>query len=165
MNFTWDVTVFGISDGTQNAVALLQPVQYGATTEDAEYAVEATTRSRRRGAALRQLHFQNEKLTKVVGFTGDTDTGAPREITPTQGDTFTSMKSGWMSMRTARSPGHQASRNYADFWLRAVQVGATLCGPGRLRRRIRGRGPGRESVPGLYADHSALSRKCTRGTR
>jgi len=90
MNFTWDVTVFGISDGTQNAVALLQPVQYGATADEAEYAVEGLYTFAQTGEQrYAQLHFQNEKLTKVVGFTGDTDTGAPHEITPTQGDTFT----------------------------------------------------------------------------
>jgi len=90
MNFTWDVTVFGISDGTQNAVALLQPVQYGATAEDAEYSVEGLYTFKESGEQrYAQLHLQNEKLTRVVGFTGDTDTGAPHEITPAAGDTFT----------------------------------------------------------------------------
>ena len=33
MTYTWDVTVFAIDDGTQQAAALFQPVQYGATAE------------------------------------------------------------------------------------------------------------------------------------
>jgi Clostripain family len=98
MNFNWDVTVFGISDGTQNAVALLEPVQYGATAADAEYAVEGLYTFAQSGEQrYAQLHFQNEKLTKVVGVTSETDTGAPREITPAQGDTFTIYEQ-WMDV-------------------------------------------------------------------
>jgi hypothetical protein len=90
MTYAWDVTVFAISDGTQNAVALFEPLQYGATADEAEYTVEglytfAQTGERR----YAQLHFQNERLTQVVGFTSETELGAPREITPAQGDTFT----------------------------------------------------------------------------
>jgi hypothetical protein len=36
-----------------------------------------------------QLHFQSERLTQVLGFTSESELGAPREITPEQGDTFT----------------------------------------------------------------------------
>ena len=36
-----------------------------------------------------RLNFQNGNLVQVFGFTGDNDTGAPREITPQMGDTFT----------------------------------------------------------------------------
>jgi hypothetical protein len=98
MTYEWDVTVFGISDGTQNAVALFEPLQYGATAEEAEYIVEgvytfAQTGERR----YAQLHFQNERLTQVIGFTNETDTGAPREITPEQGDTFT-IYDKWMNV-------------------------------------------------------------------
>jgi hypothetical protein len=90
MNFTWDGIVFGISDGTQNVGALLQPVQYGASADEAEYAVEGVYTFAETGEQrYAQLHFQNEKLTQVVGFTGASDSGAPHEITPTPGDTFT----------------------------------------------------------------------------
>lgn len=90
MNYSWDPIVFAISDGTQNAVALFQPVQYGATSEEAEYTVEGLYTFAQSGdTRYAQLHFQNGKLTKVVGYTGETDTGAPSEITPAQGDTFT----------------------------------------------------------------------------
>lgn len=90
MTYTWDATVFGISDGSQNAVALFQPVQYGATADEAEYVVDGLYTFAQTGEQrYAQLHFQNEKLTQVVGFTNETDTGAPREITPAQGDAFT----------------------------------------------------------------------------
>ena len=36
-----------------------------------------------------RLNFQNGNLVQVFGVTGDNDTGAPREITPQTGDTFT----------------------------------------------------------------------------
>lgn len=90
MNFTWDPIVFAVSDGSQNAVALFQPVQYGATSEEAEYTVEGLYTFAQSGdTRYAQLHFQNGKLTQVVGFSGGTDNGAPGEITPAQGDTFT----------------------------------------------------------------------------
>ncbi len=98
MNFNWDPIVFGISDGTQNAVALFQPVQYGASAEEAEYTVEGTYTFAQTGESrYAQLHFRNEALTQVVGFTGDNDTGAPREITPANGDTFTIFDK-WMDL-------------------------------------------------------------------
>jgi hypothetical protein len=36
-----------------------------------------------------RLNFQNGALVQVFGVTGDDDAGAPREITPQAGDTFT----------------------------------------------------------------------------
>ena len=98
MNFTWDPIVFAISDGSQNAVALFQPAQYGASSEEAEYTVDGLYTFAQSGETrYAQLHFQNSKLTQVVGFTSDTDTGAPREITPAQGDTFTIYEK-WMDL-------------------------------------------------------------------
>jgi hypothetical protein len=98
MNFTWDPVVFAISDGSQNAVALFQPEQYGASSADAEYVVEGTYTFAQTGETrYAQLHFRNEALIQVVGFTGETDSGAPREITPAQGDTFTIFEK-WMDL-------------------------------------------------------------------
>jgi hypothetical protein len=98
MRYEWDVTVFGVNDGTQNAVALFQPLQYGASADEAEYSVDGMYTFGQTGEQrYAQLHFQNEKLTQVLGFTSDTDTGAPREITPAQGDTFTIYEK-WMDV-------------------------------------------------------------------
>lgn len=98
LNFTWDPIVFGISDGGQNAVALFKPDQYGADAASASYTVEGLYTFVQTGESqYAQLHFQNSKLTAVYGFNGQDDTGAPREITPTQGDTFTIYEK-WMDV-------------------------------------------------------------------
>jgi hypothetical protein len=98
LNFTWDPIVFGISDGTQNAVALFKPEQYGADAAGASYSVEGLYTFVQTGESqYAQLHFQNSKLVAVYGFNGDGSTGAPREITPTQGDTFTIYEK-WMDV-------------------------------------------------------------------
>ncbi len=98
MNFDWDPVVFAISDGSQNAVALFQPAQYGSSAEQAEYTVEGTYTFAQTGERrYAQLHFRNGALAQVVGFTSETDLGAPREITPSQGDTFTILDK-WMDL-------------------------------------------------------------------
>lgn len=90
LNYTWDPIVFGISDGTQNAVALFKPNSYGADAANATYTVEGLYTFADGGASqYAQLRFQDGKLTAVYGFNGQDDTGAPREITPAKGDTFT----------------------------------------------------------------------------
>jgi hypothetical protein len=40
------------------------------------------------------------KLTKVYGYQGQNDTGAPAEITPAEGDTFTILQK-WMDLDTS----------------------------------------------------------------
>ena len=98
LNFTWDPIVFGISDGSQNAVALFQPEQYGADAASASYTVEGLYTFAQTGESqYAQLHFQESKLIAVYGFNGQDDTGAPREITPAQGDTFTIYEK-WMDV-------------------------------------------------------------------
>ncbi len=98
LNYTWEPIVFGISDGTQNAVALFKPEQYGADAADATYSVEGQYTFAQTGESqFAQLFFQDGKLVAVYGFTGDGDTGAPREITPSLGDTFT-IHEKWMDV-------------------------------------------------------------------
>jgi hypothetical protein len=100
MNFTWDPVVFAISDGSQNAVALFQPVQYGSSAAEAEYTVEGMYTFAQSGESrYAQLHFRNGALTQVVGYNSQTDMGAPREITPAKGDTFTIFDK-WMDLDT-----------------------------------------------------------------
>lgn len=98
LSFTWDPIVFAISDGTRNAVALFRPDQYGAEAASATYTVDGIYTFAQTGEKrYAQLTFQNGALVRVVGFLSETDTGAPREITPTPGDTFTIYER-WMDL-------------------------------------------------------------------
>lgn len=98
INFEWDSTIFSISDGTTTALALLNPVAYGASAEDAVYVVKGIYTFAGSGEQrYAQLHFINGKLAQVLGFKGQDDTGAPAEITPAQGDTFTILRK-WLEL-------------------------------------------------------------------
>ena len=98
LNFTWQPTVFAIRDGRQDAVALFQPDQYGAAAEDATYTVEGVYTFVQTGEQQNaQLVFQDGKLVRVLGFSGEAEAGAPREITPAVGDTFT-LREKWLDL-------------------------------------------------------------------
>jgi hypothetical protein len=98
LSFDWEPIVFAINDGVNSAVTLLNPESYGATAEEATYSVEGiytfADGSEQRHA---RLYFSNGQLRQVVGFTGEEGTGAPREITPQRGDTFTILEK-WMDL-------------------------------------------------------------------
>lgn len=95
LEFEWEPIVFAINDGTNQALALLEPLVYGAAPEQAVYAVDGIYTfldgTQRRARAL----FSDESLLQIVGFQeGDGGEGAdvmpsPREILPEVGDQFT----------------------------------------------------------------------------
>ena len=88
--FEWEPIVFAIDDGTTSAVALLTPENYGKTAEEAVYSVDGLYTFADGGEQrYARLYFSNGDLQQVFGFTGENGTGAPREITPQRGDTFT----------------------------------------------------------------------------
>lgn len=90
LRFDWDPTVFTISDGLNTSLALFTPQQYGATAEDAIYTVEGIYTFASSGERLNAfINFRDGEMVSVYGITGTEDTGAPREITPQSGDTFT----------------------------------------------------------------------------
>jgi hypothetical protein len=90
MSFEWDPVVFAINDGVNSTTALFMPQTYGATSDEAMYAVEGVYTFADSGQSVdARLYFQNGNLVQVFGITGDNDTGAPREITPQTGDTLT----------------------------------------------------------------------------
>lgn len=90
LNFDFEPLVFTISDGTNSAIALLNPVSYGASADQAVYAVDGTyTFSETGETRTAQLLFKDEYLFQVMGFVGGSTAGAASEITPNQGDTFT----------------------------------------------------------------------------
>jgi hypothetical protein len=90
LNFEFEPLVFTITDGTESGIALLNPVSYGASAEQAVYAVDGIyTFSETGETRTAQLLFKDEYLFQVMGFVGSTTAGAASEITPNPGDTFT----------------------------------------------------------------------------
>jgi hypothetical protein len=89
--FEWSPTVYTLSDGENEAFALLEPEVYGAGGSDSEYAVYGlytfAGSGEEREAVMRfdgALAFKS-----IYGFSGANGMGAPREITPKAGDQFT----------------------------------------------------------------------------
>jgi hypothetical protein len=98
LEFTWEPIVFAIDDGVNTAVALLNPEDYGASPEEAIYAVEGIYTFAEGGEQrYATLYFSNGQLRQIFGFTGPDGNGAPREITPHRGDTFTILEK-WMDL-------------------------------------------------------------------
>ena len=95
LEFEWEPIVFAINDGTDSVLALLEPQTYGATPEEAVYAVDGiytfVDGEQRRARAL----FSNESLLQVIGFQTAADgegadvNPSPRAIVPAPGDQFT----------------------------------------------------------------------------
>ncbi|MBN1148886.1 MAG: hypothetical protein JXA78_16615 [Anaerolineales bacterium] len=98
MEFEWEPVVFAISNGTDVVTALFTPQSYGRTFEEAIYTVEGTYTYADGGESrYARLYFQDGYLRQVYGFTSEDGTGAPREITPQNGDTFTVLEK-WMDL-------------------------------------------------------------------
>lgn len=90
LNFDFEPLAFTITDGDQEVLALFNPISYGADPDQAIYAVDGTYTFADTGETRKaQLHFKGESLFQVFGFVGSDTTGAPSEITPRVGDTFT----------------------------------------------------------------------------
>jgi len=93
VEFPWEPLMFAIDDGANRVTVALQPESYGATFEDAIYSVDGLYTYAADGEQRRaRLYFRDGALQQVLGFTndaGDTVSGAPREIIPAVGDTFT----------------------------------------------------------------------------
>jgi hypothetical protein len=90
LSFNWDPIVFAINDGQKSATALFTPESFGVSSEEAAYTVEGIYTFADSGEAVNaRLYFQNEDLVQVFGIRGEGETGAPREITPQENDTFT----------------------------------------------------------------------------
>lgn len=98
LEFDWEPIVYGISDGQNVYTALLSPVEFGASREEAIYSVDGIYTYTSGEQRYARLYFQNGNMTQVFGFTGtDGPNGAPREITPSPGDTFTILDQ-WMDL-------------------------------------------------------------------
>jgi len=98
MEFEWEPLMFAISDGQTSATALFQPETYGADPENAIYTVDGIYTYADDGETRpARLYFRAGVLRQVFGFTGTDETGAPREITPQTGDTFT-IQERWLDL-------------------------------------------------------------------
>jgi hypothetical protein len=90
IEFEWEPLMFAISDGTDSVLALLTPQRYGESPEDAVYTVDGVYTFADGGEQrYARLYFRDGVLRQVYAFTHDGGTGAPREIIPQSGDTFT----------------------------------------------------------------------------
>ena len=115
LEFEWEPVVFALSDGQQSVTALFQPQDYGASVEQAVYTVDGVytfadsgeTRSAR-------LYFSDSKLTRVTGITGAGELGAPSEITPQTGDTFT-IQERWLDLDASGKVSQTATQDGATL--------------------------------------------------
>ena len=98
MEFEWEPIVYAINDGVNSVVAHFKPQSYGATFEDAIYTVDGLyTYADGSETRYARLYFNNGVMRQVFGFTGENGTGAPREIIPQTGDTFTVLEE-WLDL-------------------------------------------------------------------
>jgi hypothetical protein len=101
LNFSWEPVVFAINDGTKSVTSLFKPENYGRSYEEATYTVDGIYTYADSGEQRQaRLYFVNGVLRQVFGFTGEGETGAPREITPSTGDTFTVLES-WLDLNNS----------------------------------------------------------------
>ena len=98
LGYTWDPVVFAIHDGADSVVTLFNPESYGATFEEAIYTVDGWYTYADEGQTVyARLYFSNGLLRNVYGFTGENGVGAPREIVPNPGDSFTVLQR-WLDL-------------------------------------------------------------------
>ena len=98
MEFAWEPIVFAIDDGNTRAETVFTPQTYGASFEDALYTVDGVyTYADEDVTRPARLYFRDGALAQVFGFNGEGVTGAPREIRPRAGDTFTVFEQ-WMDL-------------------------------------------------------------------
>jgi hypothetical protein len=100
LEFEWEPLMFAIGDGENSVLSLFSPERYGASPEEAVYTVEGVFTYADGGEArYARLYFRDGMLRQVYGFTGEGGTGAPREIIPQAGDTFTVLER-WLDLDT-----------------------------------------------------------------
>jgi hypothetical protein len=91
LTYEFEPVIYEITNGDESAFAVLQPEDYGMGEEDTTYYVEGiytfTKDNEQRYADL--IFDGTGRLLKVIGYAGEEGTGAPRQITPQPGDTFT----------------------------------------------------------------------------
>ncbi len=97
LEFEWEPIVYYISNGEESVAAQLTPRSYGAKAEDAEYTVDGIYTFTSGEARYARLVFRDGALRQVLTFTGEGAAGAPREVQPQTGDSFTVLER-WLDM-------------------------------------------------------------------
>jgi hypothetical protein len=98
MDFDWEPIMYGINDGTKTITVGMNPESYGATYQDAVYSVDGTYGfADGSPSIMARLYFRDGLLRQVFGFNGNDTAGAPCEIYPQTGDTFT-VTEHWMDL-------------------------------------------------------------------
>lgn len=93
--YEWQPTVYAISNGTDSTKALLRPQAYD--PESPTFAVEGTyTFGQSQQQRYAKMFFRDGVMSEIFSFSGSLtqSIGAPREITPQIGDTFTVLERG-----------------------------------------------------------------------
>jgi hypothetical protein len=100
INLSWEPTVFEIGDGVSTETVMLAPLTYGSSSEDAVYTVDGLYTFADSGEQRHsRLYFRQGQLQQIFGFTDQDGVGAPAEIYPSNGDTFT-IQQNWMDLNT-----------------------------------------------------------------
>ncbi|MFA5399472.1 MAG: clostripain-related cysteine peptidase [Dehalococcoidia bacterium] len=98
LDFKWEPIIFAVDDGTNRVYCRFKPESYGRNFAEAVYTVDGTYTFADSGEqCLATLYFSDGALRRVLGFTGQREAGAPREITSTTGDKFTVTES-WLEL-------------------------------------------------------------------
>lgn len=98
LNYEWEPVLFAITDGRTTELALFNPISYGADASKAVYVVQGTYTFSETGEQRKaELYFMDGKLFQIYGYAGNEEVGAPSEITPTSGDTFT-LSDKWLEL-------------------------------------------------------------------
>ena len=112
--FTWEPTVYAMSDGETSLRVLFQPESYG---ESPTYSVDAIYHFQN-GSTDRfaRLFFRDGELVQILGFTGaeTNSVGAPSEIRPTPGDSVTILEQG-INLAAAEGEDDSYQREVGDL--------------------------------------------------
>ena len=109
LNFDWEPIVFAINDGEKRVTALFEPEVFGASADDAVYSVDGIYTYADGETYRATMYFNNDDgmMREVFGFAGDGTNGAPREILPTDGDSFTVLEK-WLEPEPGGQPAQVA---------------------------------------------------------
>ncbi|HZY45526.1 MAG TPA: clostripain-related cysteine peptidase, partial [Anaerolineae bacterium] len=113
IDYNWDPIVYTISDGKNAVKALIAPEEYD---QSPVYAVEGTYKFVDGSPVIRaRLFFQDAKLTKILGYSGQGAQGSLHEITTAPGDQFTVLEQGFTITDTAEPQVHEQDGGTLTF--------------------------------------------------